>query len=253
MQERERIVVSSLIVLMLVLWLGFVFHQSPRFAGSFWGGVVGVSGALLMLWSPGYSMVKRIRSLKSRVTNRIPMRTLLAWHVYTGVIGAILGLLHTGHKFNNPLGIFLTASMLLAVLSGFVGRHFMKQVSQELHEKQDMLVKMQEAYRQTADELARHPEPAVQFTASRGFFGRLTTTFFAVEEEAASGRLTLSSRAIRLAEGIADLEYAIKTHELLKRRFALWLKVHIATSVAFYVLLGLHVWAEIYFGLRWFK
>ena len=39
MKERERIVVSGLVVLMLVTWLGFVFHQSPRFAGSFWGGL----------------------------------------------------------------------------------------------------------------------------------------------------------------------------------------------------------------------
>ena len=38
MKERERIVVIGLIVLMLILWLGFLVHRSPRFPGSAWGG-----------------------------------------------------------------------------------------------------------------------------------------------------------------------------------------------------------------------
>ena len=37
MKERETIVVSGLVTLMLVLWLGFTIHQDPRFAGSLWG------------------------------------------------------------------------------------------------------------------------------------------------------------------------------------------------------------------------
>lgn len=253
MKERERLVVAGLVVLMLMLWLGFAVHRSPRFPGSSWGGVLGVSGALLMLWPLGYSAVKRIPALKKATTRWVPMRTLLAWHVYTGIIGAILALLHTSHKFDNLLGISLTAAMLVATLTGFIGRHFMGQVSRELREKQDMLTKIQEAYRQMADELAHRPDPALTSAASQGFFGRMMTTFFVPEEETAPGGLAVSYRAARLAESMADLEYAIKTHELLKRRFALWLNLHIVASIVFYVLLGVHVWAGVYFGLRWFR
>jgi hypothetical protein len=57
----------------------------------------------------------------------------------------------------------------------------------------------------------------------------------------------------RLAESVADLEYAVRTHELFKRWFSRALKLHIVLSLIFYVLLGLHVWAEIHFGLRWFS
>jgi hypothetical protein len=56
---------------------------------------------------------------------------------------------------------------------------------------------------------------------------------------------------IRTAEGVADLEYAIRTHEHFKRWFARSLKLHIILSVVFYLLLALHVWAAIHFGLRW--
>ncbi len=250
MKERGRVVISGLFILIFLLWLGFLVHRSPRFPGSLWGGVLGVSGALLMLWPLGYSAVKRVGKLKDAVTRRMPMRTLLAWHVYTAIIGAALAVLHTGHKFTSPLGLLLTAAMLVAVLTGFIGRHFLGQISQELREKHDQLAKMEEAYRQTAAELVRRPDPVVR-AASRGLVGRLAATFFAPETTQES--LTLSSRAVHLAESMADLEYAIKTHELIKRRFALWLKLHIWSSILFYGLLALHVWAAIYFGLRWFR
>ena len=252
MKERQRIVVTGLVILLLVLWLGFTFHASPRFPGSLWGGVLGVSGALLMVWPLAYSAVKRIPFLKNAVTRRVTMRTLLSLHVYTGILGAILAILHTSHKFNHPLGILLTASMLIAVLTGFIGRHFKAQVSEELREKEQMLASLEKAYRQTADELARQPEASQVVNARHGFFARVWLRSFVSEVGDGQSALALSARAVRLAESIADLEYAIKSHELLKRRFAIWLKLHIAASVVFYILLALHVWAGIYFGLRWF-
>lgn len=68
----------------------------------------------------------------------------------------------------------------------------------------------------------------------------------------ANAPLPAGMRAIRMAESVADLEYAVRTHETFKRVFAKWLKLHIALSMLLYVLLGLHIWAAIYFGLRWF-
>ena len=57
----------------------------------------------------------------------------------------------------------------------------------------------------------------------------------------------------RTAEAVADLEFAVRTHELFNRWFAWSLKLHIVRSLVFYVLLGLHIWAGIYFGLRWWS
>ena len=59
-------------------------------------------------------------------------------------------------------------------------------------------------------------------------------------------------RALDLAESLADLEYAIQTHETFRRLFGRWLRVHIVISLFLYVLLGLHVWAAVHYGLRWF-
>ena len=59
-----KLVVAGLVALMLILWLGFPFHESPRFAGSLWGGVLGVAGGLLMLVPLLYLVVKRIKRIK---------------------------------------------------------------------------------------------------------------------------------------------------------------------------------------------
>ena len=98
MKERERLVVSGLVVLLLILWLGFFVHRSARFAGSLWGGILGVSGAVLMLVPLAYLLIKRVSPLKQWVTHRVSMQTLLAWHMYAGILGPILALLHTGHR-----------------------------------------------------------------------------------------------------------------------------------------------------------
>lgn len=257
MKDRERVVVGGLVSLMLLLWLGFLFHASPRFAGSLAGVALGVSGALLMLWPLGYSVVKRAPAVKAAVTRRVSMRTLLTLHVYTGILGAVLAVVHTGHKFNNVLVVSLTTAMLLAVLTGYVGRHFMNLISTEMREEKDELAAMQKTYdalaAKLAEELAKAPsEPPL--AAAGGSLSRSMRTFFGVSLEDAPSLTDEGARpalAMRLAESMADLEYAIESHDFLKRQFKLWLDLHIAASVLFYVLLALHVAAGVYFGLRW--
>jgi hypothetical protein len=251
MKERERLVVSGLVVLLLLLWLGFLVHRSPRFAGSAWGGLFGVSGAVLMLVPLAYSLVKRVKWVKERIGRWVTMRTLLSWHIYAGILGPILALLHTGHKFDSPLGIALTAMMLLVVLSGFTGRYLMGYFTHELLEKRQMLDALKATYDQTKGELARQAEQAALLGTFSGFFSRLLAGLF-IPSPAAPGGMASPVRALRLAESMADLEYAIKTHETFKRWFASWLKFHIVISAVLYVLLALHVWSGIHFGLRWF-
>jgi hypothetical protein len=251
MKERERIVVSGLVVLLLLLWLGFLFHRSPRFAGSFPGGMLAVAGALLMLVPLAYSLVKRVKPLKQAVTKRVSMRTLLAWHIYAGILGPVLALLHTGHKFDSPLSVALTALLLVVVLSGFIGRYLLAQFGQEVRAKKEMLASLEVVYRQTEKELATHPEQAALLAPFSGFLTRVVAGFF-VTVPADQGPLPVPVRILRLAESMADLEYALKTHETFKRWFSRWLKFHIVLSAILYVLLALHVWSGLYFGLRWF-
>ncbi|PZR18953.1 MAG: hypothetical protein DI539_15715 [Flavobacterium psychrophilum] len=254
--KKERAIIGGLLILQLILWLGFLVHRSPRFPGSLTGGILAVAGALLMIVPPLiYSAAKRFDSFKKIIAKTISLGTILNWHVYTSIVGSILAILHTGHRFESNLGIWLTTMMMLTVLSGFVGRYFLSYSSKELREKQDELNKLATQYNKLVGILAQKPEAEAEvvYKASHSLMRNAWNSFIGTEDSSVDQKSSLSLRATRLAESIADVEYSIKTHEVLKARTKYWLYAHIATSCAFYLLLVLHIWAEVYLGIRWFK
>lgn len=251
--KNERTIIGGLLLFQLVLWLGFLVHHSPRFPGSLTGGILAVCGALLMILPPIiYSAVKRIEGIKQFVTKRISLGTLLTGHVYTGIIGSILAILHTGHHFQNNLGIWLTAMMLLTVFSGFVGRYYLGFASMELREKKDLLNSLATEYNQLMAKVDRQQTAEIAYVA-HNVVSRALNSFVGTEPAVVDPNAPLALRAKRLTESIADVEYAIAMHDVLKQRMAYWLVAHIATSSAFYLLLVFHIWSAIYFGLRWFN
>lgn len=247
MKERETLVVSGLVLLMLVLWLGFLFHEDPGFPGSLTGGILGIVATALMLVPLAYSVVKRWKFLKGKIVKRVSMRTLLSWHIYAGILGPIVALLHTGHRFESALGIALTGMMLLVVMSGFLGRYLMSQIAREMKEKKALLKDAGSRYEHVLSELKEHPE---QVAAIRPFMGPVGRMFLQVDA-VQSVVPPAAVRAIELSETIADLEFAVKTHEKFKQAFQKWLKFHIVISWIFYALMFIHIWSEFHFGLRW--
>lgn len=251
-RERERTVVTGVGVLLLLLWLGFVVHRSPRFPGSLAGTVLAAAGAALMTFpSLAYLAVKRFERVKLWITPRIPLQRLLAWHVYGGLAGAVLATLHTGHRFDSTLGIALTGTMFLSVFSGYIGRHFLGHLSLELRDKQQLLGELVTTYNRMAAEMAVRPLRNATATLTSARWSRVRRRVLGASPTTDDELFERAYRAAEVASSIADLEYSIKGHELLKRRFRVWLTVHIITSVAFYSLLTLHIWAAFYFGLRW--
>lgn len=211
-RHREHLLVGAAVLLVLLLWIGYGLHRSPRFPGSLEGGILGILAALLMLVPLAYSLAKRWPSaLTAPARGRMPSR-LLAWHVYATLAGTALAILHSGHRFESAIGIALMTVMFVAVASGFLGRHFLRFMSDEMRIQQAML-----------DEL-------------RGRFNNLASSGIPAPD---------------LGAAIADVEYAILAKQAIKRQLSVWLAVHIGSSVAFYVLLVLHVAASLQFGLRW--
>ena len=251
MKERDDAIMGGLTLLMLLLWLGFFVHRSPQFAGSLLGHSIGIAGAALMLVPLLYSAIKRIAVLKRFVTPIVPMRTLLAWHIYAGILGPILVLAHTGHRFNSTLGIALTSLTILVVLSGYIGRYLMKNIGSEIREKKKLLREAEIQFENTSNQLAGSGVDRADLFRRASFWRRVKSSFFEAELPKDSNDAVLIPRAIRLAESRADLEYAIRSHEIVKKWFSRWLKFHLIISFALYALLGLHVWATIHFGLRW--
>jgi hypothetical protein len=242
MKDRERVVVSGVLSVLLLGWLGFLVHRSPRFPGSGVGAVFGIAGAALMLVPLAYPIAKRIPFLHARITRRVSMQSF-----YAGIFGPLLALIHTGHKYDSLLGIALTAVMLLVVVSGFAVRYLLTYVNQEIKDK---LVLLQTA-RGDLDSAWGVLENSPAEMRSLPKAPVLTVGLASLGIELPVGGP--AGEVVRTAEGVADMEYAVRTHELFKRWFGRSLKLHIVLSVIFYVLLALHVWSNVYFGIRWFK
>ncbi|ACS39681.1 MULTISPECIES: iron reductase [Methylorubrum] len=233
MSRTERLTVEVVLTLLLFLVPAFVLHTSPRFAGSLAGFALGVAAATLMVSLLIYPLAKYSTRLKSWITRVAPMGALLTFHVYAGVFGAFLAILHTGHKYQSPLGIALVIAMLVVVATGVVGRYYLPETSAELREEQSRLAILRSAYDRTAAAFAERQ---------------------ALEDAAAAG---ISAPALRdvsvrqLVEGIADLEYAVGSREAIKKTFMRWIVAHVVAAILMYLLLALHIAGEIYYGLRW--
>ncbi|WP_149536723.1 iron reductase [Siccirubricoccus phaeus] len=229
MSETERLAVGALVSVLALVAPGFLLHEAPRFPGSLAGGLLGIAGATLFVLLLAYSLVKRSAWVRARATGYVSMRGVLSFHVYTGVVGALLGILHSGHRYQSPLGVALVSAMLVVVLSGFVGRYYLAQVGADLREQQASLGLLRARY----DLLA----------AGRAAAG--------AQPLMGSGAGVSGRDLRRLVGAIADLEYAIARREVIKRALSRWTVLHVAAALVLYPLLALHIWNGVYFGLRW--
>ena len=87
-------------------------------AGELFGHVLGILGFVLMLLTEtAYSLRKR-----TRLASWGRMSDWLRLHIFTGLVGPYMVLLHTSWKFNGLAGA-VTLLTLVVVASGFIGRY----------------------------------------------------------------------------------------------------------------------------------
>lgn len=242
---REGVVITGVVTVLLLAWLGFFLHRSPRFPGSGAGAVFGIGATVFMLFPLAYTLAKRFPSFTARIAARISMKTLLDLHVYAGLLAALLAIIHTGHRFDSKLGIALMASLILVIVSGYAVRYLLTFVAHEMKDKLALL--------QTARGDLDHAWGVLEKTAAEA--GALPKGSILAASMASLGlevRSGDSAREVtRIAESVADLEYSVRMNEVLKRWFGRSLRLHIVVSVIFYVLLALHIGAGVQYGLRW--
>jgi hypothetical protein len=221
MNETEKLSVGALLSAITLVIPGFLLHVAPRFPGSLAGSLFGIAGATLFLLVLVYSLVKRSLWVKVSITKYASLRAVLAFHIYVGVLGALLGIIHTGHKFDSPLGIGLVTTMLTVIFTGFIGRYYLADVTTNLREQEQMLAVLRTHYDGSAAALAGDATDPLQ------------------------------ASLVQLVDGIAQLEYEIAGRERIKTVFSRWIVVHVASAILMYSFLALHIWNGFYYGLRW--
>ena len=92
-------------------------------ASELFGHSIGILGFILMLMTETlYSLRKRSRSVRWG-----RMSTWLQFHIFTGLVGPYMVLLHTSWKFNGLAGV-TTLFTVVIVISGFVGRYIFTRI-----------------------------------------------------------------------------------------------------------------------------
>lgn len=106
----------------VVLWT-----QAIPAASGFFGHTLGILGFILMLMTETlYSLRKRSRSARWG-----RMKDWLEFHIFTGIVGPYIVLLHTSWKFNGLAGV-VTLFTVIIVISGFIGRYIYTRVPRNL-------------------------------------------------------------------------------------------------------------------------
>lgn len=104
-----------------------LFTRNIPAAGEFFGHTLGIFGFILMLMTEVlYSLRKRSRSARWG-----RMSSWLQFHIFTGLVGPFMVLLHTSWKFNGLAGA-TTLLTVVIVVSGFVGRYIYTRIPRTL-------------------------------------------------------------------------------------------------------------------------
>ena len=103
-----------------------IWTQEIPAASEFFGHTLGIVGFILMLLTETlYSIRKRSRFAMGR------MSTWLKFHIFMGLVGPFMVLLHSSWKFNGLAGA-TTLLTAIIVFSGFIGRYIFTRIPRTL-------------------------------------------------------------------------------------------------------------------------
>jgi len=119
-------IAAGIILTMLYGGVAFLMRGIPA-AGELFGHSIGIVGFILMLMTETlYSLRKRTRSASWG-----RMSSWLQFHIFTGLVGPYMVLLHTSWKFNGLAGA-VTLLTVIIVFSGIIGRYIFTRIPRTL-------------------------------------------------------------------------------------------------------------------------
>jgi hypothetical protein len=253
---------GAMLLITLLYLLVIVRLDTVPPAGDLLGHGLGIAGFVLMLMTETlYSLRKRSRSARWG-----RMSSWLRFHIFTGLVGPYLVLLHTSWKFNGLAGI-VTALMIAVVLSGIVGRYIYTAVPRTADgaviEAAELEHQIALAEADLQRWLAGRPEADQRLVqrmaalpAAGGPLLVLGRTFLEWEyrlawrrEQRRMGTLEKAqARELdRLLRQRRSLRRQVASLALARRMLATWHTVHIPIGMALFTAALVHIGAAIYY------
>jgi len=235
-------VLAGLFIGLVLLLMAFPLEW---FSGSIPGHVLGMAGTIMMLLALIYPFRKRILKKKGKQNPLLP-------HIYFGLVGSSLVVIHSGHKHASTIGVLIFVAMLLVVLSGIVGKMLYAKVNRSLRSHKSDLALLTQAFRE------RREAGDLTLNACRLVVEQeKVSTWEGEDEEDLTEEADLADVRARcemlgeIAEAMADKEGAIQVFSQTQKYFSFWSNVHIFSTYFLLAMVGVHVLTTIYYGLRW--
>ncbi len=250
------------VIAVTLAYLPFAKDGLPRAAGLVGHGI-GILGFMLMLATETlYSLRKRMRG---RVFGR--MSTWLQFHIFTGIVGPYMVLLHTSWKFNGLAGVVMLLTVIV-VISGFIGRYIYTAIPRTVDGAEmtlgDLQVRIERADAQleawnanrrvavatVAAQLAvvpeGHPGPGLPVLGrTLAYLGHQLQIWREAHHRDAEGRRQVVQMK-QLIEERRRLQRQIQSLATARRLLAIWHTIHIPLGVALFLMAFIHVGAAIY-------
>lgn len=268
MLPRNRELWFALLTIFLVtlLYTGVVVRTgSYPAAQGFFGHSLGVIGFILMLLTETlYSLRKR-----SRLARWGRMSVWLQFHIFTGLVGPYLVLLHTAWKFNGLAGVVLLLTLII-VISGFIGRYIYTAVPRTADgvelQARELAAQMQQVEDAFAEQMAQQPAemqvfvrrltplPSVQNGSTASVFGRVFQDIgHRLDWQREQRHLAPAARAQaiqleRIAEQRRVLHRQMQSLAMARRLLATWHAVHIPIGIALFISAFVHIVGALYYA-----
>jgi hypothetical protein len=229
-------------------------------ASSLFGHGIGIIGFLCMLSTETlYSLRKRARG---KPIGR--MSTWLQIHIFTGLVGSYMVLLHSAWKFNGLAGLLMLMTVII-VSSGVIGRYIYTAVPRTVDGAavtlRDLEQQIALADAQLQDlGVTRSASVAKLATASASgegaslVFGRTIEQWRydrevrrVLKSQGASGQAQVQQLR-RLLDERFRVQRQIQSLATARRLLAVWHTIHIPIGVALFTLAFIHIAAAVYFA-----
>ena len=236
----------------------------PAASGVFGHGI-GILGFVLMLMTEIlYSWRKRSRSARWG-----KMSNWLRFHIFTGLVGPYLVLLHTSWKFNGLAGIVLLLTVII-VLSGIVGRYIFtaiprtadgaeieaSELAQQIEIVERRLLEWEKSQPEVMQALSQtlKANPVSHGSSPLDILGRaFPEAIYQLRFWRARQKLQVQSRAQaqeleNLFQRKRTLQRQVASLAMARRLLALWHTIHIPIGVALFATAFVHILGAIYYA-----
>lgn len=233
------------------------------------GHLLGIAGTLVLLCTLPYVARKRVKALRKVGS----MMGWLEFHIFCGLFGPILITFHTSLKFNGIVSVAYW-SMVLVVLSGFVGRYLYVRIPKtirgteltqtEIEERArelrallneatlpaNLLLRIEETERALLADIGQH-RTFTQLLRG-GFEARRKTAALRREIRGSGLNRQLLHEALDLVHKRVVLLQRIAHLKKTRQAFQLWHVFHRPLVWVMFLVFSVHLGVAIYFGYTFF-